>query len=69
MGCYAGYNDGGKTGYWGLAYGTPTHGASPDYQPAWLEGHRHCFDAAVSNQPTLRTLPDSGHRSSSPSTG
>jgi hypothetical protein len=69
MGCYAGYTDGGKTGYWGLAYGTPTHGTSPDYQPAWNEGYTSCFDAAVSDQPTWRTLPDSGSDSSSESAG
>ncbi len=68
MGCYAGYNDAGKTNYWGLAYGTPKHGESPDYQPAWYQGHTYCFDAALSGQPTWRTLPNSGNYLLAPST-
>ncbi len=59
MGCYSGYTDAGKTGYWGLANNTPKNGDSPDYQPAWDEGYMTCFDAGLSSQPAWRTLPRS----------
>ncbi len=60
MGCYMGYTDGGATKYWGLAYNKPTYGDSPEYQPAWEEGYRSCFDDVLSGVPAWRTLPASG---------
>jgi len=47
-GCFEGYEAAGRTNFYELRVNPPEYADSPDWEPAWEEGYRKCFDRAIS---------------------